>query len=277
MSTWLIVSNVATLLTAVAALFTALETRRQRVTSYKPDFVIDSSGFCMQWMEQDERIPLTFSSRGSEFDDSEGLSNGPKWQLHLDCYNVGQGAARKVEVTWDFDVVKFASEISNLGGNPPFRIWDNDGVIEIEPVGVDIGRKIHLTHQQFNDRHSHVLPTSIDASPKKIPIPWAYLEVFAAYIFAIDEVKYAEGSEDPQVLDVDEPPPLTMEIEYLDIVGESHVQSYTVQPDIVRLSPRPDDGTSKEAVSAELRVLGGNEDLSDLPSKRAWEEFTSRL
>src|SRR5580692_10591429 len=80
------VSSLATFCTMFLVGYTVLEMTRQRKTAYRPDIILHSPGFYIDWSEKDGRISaLTFSNEETE--GNQAASTSISRSVSVDAFN----------------------------------------------------------------------------------------------------------------------------------------------------------------------------------------------
>lgn len=211
MDQWIpLVSGLAAVITALVTLFTVLEMRKQRISSYLPDLFFPNT-----------RLYVYRDGSGSFFCSSEeGLSDSSQRnEVYLEILNIGLGAAREIVLEWDCDIDAFVNLIGQL---------DVDGISKIEHQNgiLTIGNKINFIFNQARREITHVVPMPIEPKPRRVRIPGFYLELYSLYIFHAFFEKEEEG-----FVSIEDPPPLKLSLTYKDIGNNLHKLSLDVKPD----------------------------------------------
>jgi hypothetical protein len=114
--------NFATFITAIASLGTIIEMRNSRISSEKPDIILENcnqNGFM--------NIQFNFKDNKSSWkltNEQYNIQTGKYDTLPFSAfrfYNVGLGVARNVKVSYQFDLEKFIKYLSTIKGNDSIR------------------------------------------------------------------------------------------------------------------------------------------------------------
>lgn len=223
MPTWiLIASNIAAFITALAALFTVLEMRRQRKSSYLPDFAFEPKNFSLYKSESNSNIPLSY------FDKSKKTAiNNSLERVNLRCFNVGFGTAKEVSLSWEFDVLEFANLITKTDSEIDIKVWKEKFGVEIESEKLKI-KKMHMDGQLSQKIH-HVMPVSISDQPLSVLIPPMYMDLYSIYIYSNIKRMQSE-TEESKISSYEEPPVLKLSMSFNDIEGKTHNQKFEFTP-----------------------------------------------
>jgi len=211
-------SSVGGLVTAVTALLTIVEMRRQRESSYKPEIVVippelrfePSTGF----------PPLL--CRRKDTPSSEPLSGVA---ASVDCVNVGAGAARDILASWEFDHQLAAADLSPFLSNRGFSVWldNNNTRIDFEENG-------QTRTTSFTDLHAttgvpFLLPAQSPETIFRVPLPPDYLLLMRMGIYSVPGHPSNDG---PQV-SLPRPPLLTLYLAYTDVGGARRRRVFKLQ------------------------------------------------
>jgi hypothetical protein len=210
MDQWIpLVSGLAAVITALATLFTVLEMRKQRISSYLPDLFFPIT-----------RLYVYRDGSGSFFCSSEeGLSDSSQRnEVYLEILNIGLGAAREIVLEWDCDIDAFVDLIGQLDVDGISKIEHNKGVLKI-------GNEINFVFNQARREITHVVPMPIEPKPRRVRIPRFYLELYSLYIY------HAFFKEEEGLSRIEDPPPLQLSLTYKDIGNKRHELSLNMKAD----------------------------------------------
>lgn len=249
------ISSIAGLVTAVAALFTVLEMRRQRIGSHKPEFSLPSISYYAYSKDGTVRPPFVWSRvelSKSQLTEADLLDE----VIAVDCFNIGVASAKDVRAYWEYDVHAFVAKIARLDPEHEFEysigertLHSNLGRLYIQ----DLEEPIHL---------HHIVAAASNHNSTSIPVPPAYLELLSSHAFLSGQSlsKAIESGTDHKnaVPKFSEVPALVLTIKYEDIGGLAHTRKFEVNPRVVRVSTR-DAGSSLEVIAGhfDVRELGG--------------------
>jgi hypothetical protein len=296
-------ASLTALVTAVAAFLTVLEMRRQRITLYRPDLAVLSAPLFV--------YAGTYSNLGNgvhcsprRYDlPADAPKALPSASLHLDCFNLGLGAAKDVQVKWSFDIAEIARILDRLAKPHGMSVEcrSNSLVLldaEHEPrVGI-------WTRGLPMQTLPYVLPVQVHADPQHIEVPFEYIKGVALYAsYYVEPYRSLEPVQSPLPPPSSTPPsgdaaivrllesgpihmhpqldgslryfpPATASLSYRDIGGNAHVRTFYIAPtfsDIQQL-PRQADHI-QEMGGGELRVTTHKPARTKkTPSPRRWVE-----
>lgn len=217
-------SSIAGLLTAVAALLTILEMRRQRASGFRPDLLLDDAD--LQFVDQGAPIPVAIRR------DAPVRSIHPLGApVYLDCLNVGVGPAKRVGGRWAVDLPHFVELITGLGSPNVLSLSiEEDRALTVTPVG---GRPtIHSLTNQIKVDLPFLLPASVKADPYHLPLPPFYLEILGllVHIVSTGESERALRAAFNQV------PPLFLAIDFRDLEENVHSICFRLTTRFVMIS-----------------------------------------
>lgn len=225
--------NIATLVTAAAALFVILEMRWQRQSGYKPDLLVTGFAFNLKELE------LGVFSDGTE-EIADAMLH-PKY-FRSECANVGVGYAKSIQLFWQYDALAFIARIAHLDPKIGAAIQLDSGMLQIE-------KPMRVTHMVSNQNHaaiSFIAPGSTIAIPR---IPNAYIDLLQIYMSTmISAVSDGSGVYD---LEFEE---LSLTIDYLDIGSQRRQQRFVFRPQIHSLTGRAPEKKHRAEVRGNFEV-----------------------
>lgn len=240
-----LVSSVAALVTAVAALVAILEMRRQRISSYKPELVLLPPKLRF---EPSQDFPPLLCRRT----DTLASENKPPRPVCVDCINVGVGAARDLLATWDFDHELAVAEISPFATHRGYSIW-----LDSSNTRVDLEEDGHTRMTSFTDNKAtagapYLLPVQGAENVFEIPIPPDYLLFMRLGIYCVPGHPSNEG---PRI-SLPHLPPLTLRLGYTDVGGARRCRIFGIdfRFSLLRSSSEPDARSSLEEAEATATV-----------------------
>lgn len=227
------VASLATLVTMVLVAFTLLEMAKQRKTTYRPDIVLTTSGYFIYAEHQDHALSdLHFSNE--EVDDNTVQIERRLNDVYLDGFNIGLGAAKLVDVAWEFQVDHLVQKLNeDVASGFQFVFNHNDvftdGYLSYTlPKGIS---GIMVLKHDMHRTYDHLLPIHVKAEPTKIRMPFTYLLITAARLYStmVDKTEWeAEAF-----------PVLRVKITYADIGNNMHKKSFSVRPSLVSWQTPP--------------------------------------
>ena len=115
----LIGSSVATWITAVIILFTLREMARQRRDAIKPEIVpVRQSVFAQKDPNITFDAPIFWLSDLME--EYEKTKNYGRYSVKL--FNLGNGAAKNIKISWSFSVEEFTAHVNSLSPEGKYRV-----------------------------------------------------------------------------------------------------------------------------------------------------------
>jgi len=211
-----------TFLTAIIALLTINEMRRQRIHSYFPDIHISNFSFHVyQAEEQDE-----FSSVYLHFfkdKQSEGSTISGYNELKTGISNIGFGVAKNVRPEWNFNFDHAERTLCN-DKSVKWERTENTILIDFDPL--DLKWAFDIDEEHLTSSYNFILPYSNETRETEITIPNYYINLYWLYManqLNVNEVKYIE----------DHFPPLELNIKYTDIHSNEQQKKFTLSLEFV--------------------------------------------
>jgi hypothetical protein len=220
------IASVAALITAVIVFFTLREMILQRQLSYKPDLVCKPSFFSCSANIQETltnweiSVNSRFQTRPDKIDDQKNLRHPS-----IEIFNIGLGAAKNIEVIWQFDYKKAIEFTKKASMTLGFKVFIEDEILAIK--GSNFGTYINIK-ASLSNALDYVLPVSIAYKPATIMVPSPFFDLLALnYIFQhykgpLEKVKY----ELPGF------PQLIMLLKYFDVGGNCHTRTFRTDPKV---------------------------------------------
>lgn len=232
-----IIISFFTFLAALAAWRSVGEMQKQRKSSLKPDLAFPEIHFFLYWFNPSRGVPLYWSKK--EIDNpNKNVNTYPStksyFNVELQCYNIGFGVAKKVEITWDFNIEKFVNLIDSL----------NDEIFEIGPTGEN---KLKIYSSKFDYlsiinkkdfesvSSSYSIPTQVMEEPNLFKVPIEYVELYSIYTYLLVEEVSEESFE------VESVPDLTVFVNYIDIENDSYDKEFKLTPSMPTIWGRPEN------------------------------------
>ncbi len=223
----------ASLLTAMAALLTILEMRRQRVISYKPQLTLAPPRL---HFERSSAAP-GFLPVACRRDDVSPDTSRPGHPL-VDCVNVGLGGARDLVATWSFDPQALVAAASPFLSSTAYTVsLDSAGFVVNFEENHEL-QSTHFLHAQSHAETRLLLPLQSSqsyCSMFSIAIPPVYLDVIALAVHALALTRSPDQTDWPEF------PPLRLSIAYKDIGGDRHEARFDFSFEFFTLSCTTDD------------------------------------
>ena len=212
-----LVTAIAALMSAIAALFVVLQNKQQRTSSYRPELVLVRTA--MTFRRASQGGPDWF--RTSNEDDDRTISTT------VPLVNIGLGAARNVTISWDFPIEELVSSVNQLAQRAQatwyYQLKGNGSTLSARPSGIVV-----FWHKSA-DKIDYVLPASIQLDlSQEVQIPIPYVHLIANY--------YALGIKADSTKGLDDPPVLKCHIEYSDIGGKEHKMDAEIVLEIIMFS-----------------------------------------
>jgi hypothetical protein len=223
-----LLSSVATILTAAVLFFTLRETQKQTRRAFKPDIVLSRSLFYVFWRKFGKSyLPICWTN--SSLKGSSDKIADPNSLIHLEGYNIGVGAAKSIDLKWDYDIMSFVHTIKVFDKGKIFSFIDpmhsrrhSFQRFSIKSVGYELFINPDLDMKRFLD---YSLPSNIKTAPIQIYFPQSFITLSSIliYLFAVNYKKRNINNKFPVSL-----PTLKLLMSYKDIANNIHTKEFDV-------------------------------------------------
>jgi hypothetical protein len=215
------VTSIATLLTAVAALLTILEMRRQRTEGYRPVIVVDDQMVTLYRAVGggSTRRAILLQPSGKAPVDASFSS-----EIRFSARNVGAGAALEVQARWEFDAMAFAAIIAKCDPEIGRGISVERDFVRYEAPG----NQAMWMSRRVQEHRLGTLSPAVDKHAV-LPFPFAYSFLASAYFEAL----FLQGLDTSFQWEL---PTLTLVVSLKDRAGSSHSANYRVSLELFSLS-----------------------------------------
>lgn len=169
-----VVSSISTALAVIVAVYTILEVKRQRESTFKPELIIEEKYFTFA---HDKNYSFYYHDNPNH-----RLEDSIFFNFYLCCYNVGFASAKKIECEFSFDFDKYSKEIYknlktlNLEHEIIFKKHKNESVSFESKNEKFLSGSFTLVNG-FKSYLNFVLPVSINNDNSRIYIPHSILLV----------------------------------------------------------------------------------------------------
>jgi uncharacterized membrane protein len=233
-----LINPVIGILTLIITIIIALElkkiedqnTEKNISASYQPQIVVEEGPFQVYSNQSGEiSKPVEFNREYKKpiyISDLHGVNRFP-----LEIYNIGLGAAKDVEFTFDFDVPSVINFIDMFGEG-----LVKDELIDVKYSMAKRGQRLDIKyphaessglyvipHEKHVIRATHILSTNVSQKAYDLPIPHIFLELYSIFLHTVG-VKLKTGLS----FDTGDYPPLTLKINYSDIGGRKFSNSFQI-------------------------------------------------
>lgn len=230
--TWEIWIALASSLAATAAVAVAILTLRemisQRRTVYRPELILAREYLAATRGDDNE---LRWQRDGSQSPGSIFPS--------VPLFNIGLGAARDVELIWDFDRQSFRNILKDVSSGR-IVIKHDDG--PLVGILIDDEHRITFNSKDFERHLSYVLPAGISSEPNFLNVPIEY----ATYLELLPQA-YSMASATNGIQHWHSVPPLEATIRYRDIGDNLHQRRLRVEFQLCTMRFDKDEGSFFEA------------------------------
>lgn len=199
-----------TLLTAIIALLTINEMRKQRVHSYFPDINLADFSFYVYKADFSDEIKsiylYSFKQRKEENSKIDGFN-----ELKTGINNIGFGVAKNVRWSWDFNIEK-AQEIIIKDENV---VWgNNDDFITIDSISQNIEWAFNIDEDNIGGKFNFILPYGNENKENEIVIPDYFIYLY--WLYMVNQISNVNEHNIPKSIE-DNFPLLKLNVKYTDI------------------------------------------------------------
>lgn len=220
-----IFSAIVTFTTALIALLTVREIKKQREHSYHPDINISNFDFYVYKyddelnildLEEEKNYYLFYSKDRLQEDYPITGYN----ELKIGFNNIGFGVAKDIKYEWgfDFDIALKLLQNSDKQLNFSFENDDDDLNIVYPPLNIDWFYTLY--EENIGDDINFILPYSIENRIIEATIPKYFLDLYWLFM--------AKGIMPDSIKINSDFPPLNLKIEYTNIHGKQISKKFTL-------------------------------------------------
>jgi len=216
-------ASVGACLSAIATLLTVRQMAMQREASYRPELAFSRTFF------EAGPDPLRGGVLPEKWMNKKPGSEAPMPLdvLSVPLRNVGLGTAKEIAISWSFPIDETIERVNQSAQRtltPAYFSSDEWGVsIKSE----SLGNGTSMWRNQKKDSVDFVLPASVEKDPVDVKLPHAYVQLCSAALYFASKDK-----DDKRSFDV---PPLTANIEYVDIGNRKHCAIFEFQLNVVAI------------------------------------------
>lgn len=230
-------ASLAACFAAMATFRTANEMKKQREMMSRPEIIPFSSinfktGYMKNSVEKRSMENIIINIEWLElpsYSEGEPYKMKRAKKIDIPIVNIGSGAAKNVEIGWEFEIERVIEEANQLASdvyNTEYRYFELDDnwlkmniKKENTPFFIEKYVKKHGKTKKIN----YILPVSIDPMPITMKIPSVYCKLVNAILFF-------SFKKDPKI--EPELPKITLSIKYTDIGGGKHEAKYVYSTSI---------------------------------------------
>ena len=217
-----LLGQIATWITVLIIFLTLIEMEKQRKASQKPELII-TNAFIMGYPDESNNLYIASHWSNKEVKkDINKLYENP----NVTIFNIGAGAAKEINFSWNFDIQKTVNSIQDycLRNSIPVVINIQKKFLEIAIEGVFDG--INL---DSNFEYAYLMPASVITQGLNSEIPIYLLKLISFLIF-ISMQKHGFEFGDFEI------PSIFCELSYTDIGGVRYKKKFDVTFNPTQLS-----------------------------------------
>lgn len=226
-----------TLLTAIIALLTINEMRKQRVHSYFPDINMADFTFYVYKADFNEHINsiylYSYKQKREENSKIDGFN-----ELKIGINNIGFGVAKNVRWQWNFEIEK-AQKI--LTKNKTIIWGTNEEFITIDSKPLNIEWGFDIIEDNIGGNFNFILPYGNENRETEIVIPEYFINLYWLYM-----TTQITSKEIPKSIK-DDFPQLELNVKYTDIHSNELEKTFYLELKFDMLSP-PQKSTNQLAI-----------------------------
>jgi hypothetical protein len=237
-------TGMSTLITTVLIYFTLDEMKQQRISTYKPVIVLKDTLFKVKWNDN-QRLPYEFSIENMKDSNSK---NKQTWS-YLEAYNIGFGAAQKIQIVYNYDFKKILDRIVQLGEKSQITIHDSNSFVHISSQSDGWGFNLDKMNKEKID---YLLPVNINQNSTKIQLSRAFCEAFFIYLHLLSDALDSSIDWMAEIKDFNK---LRLEITYQDMGSEAYKKDYEIEVCIMLIN-KDAHGLKEVSLSIITREIG---------------------
>ena len=216
---WVAVGSIASVLVALVTYGTILEIKKQREQSYMPELIIDNGKKFNLYTTEDIQFMYWHENKVKEIKE---ITTTFVYDFTLDCFNIGRGTAKYINVRYEIDFNKMKSAIENTGrvSIDKIGIDENNNTSfngkfgDTRPLGFGSINDLHLEYIFIHDRNEDAF---------KISLPKIYLSLFDAFILS----EVYSGNEH-WMENISKFPAIKLKMSYKDIANKVYPKEFTI-------------------------------------------------
>lgn len=214
-----LLSSIGVLLTALVALATLLELKRQRKASYRPEIGLSTERYILVINELDKGL------FNIVWRDSENIEDSHPF---LNIVNIGLGLAKNIKISWDYDVEKHIEIINKLKKDIELDIdvYIEDGLLKIK--GKE--KQYFISLDEADSELGYIVNNKDGNGGRQLFIPHIIMKVLPLLTWVYQKT-YKEDIIFNSKLDS-----IEIRIDYKDIGGGRHQYKYDLKINICQYS-----------------------------------------
>lgn len=243
-------TSLAALLTAYASLRAVKEMKIQRASSYMPEPMFTKTYFYTYWGNPKKGLPIYWSPDTLDkppFKVDEYRSSRSYFDVQFECFNVGMGVAKNVEILWSFELEKFIEVLKKLDKQEIFRITiGEDGFVTIFSKKLDYLTTLRIEEKTLLE-FKFILPFGVSDTLTLARVPTSYTELYSIFLYL-----FIDESTDKSSVGIDEIPSLKGVITYNDIENDKYKASFSAKFQFSSLFGKTDEQDWSKATRIEV-------------------------
>lgn len=222
-----IIAGIGAFASAVAALFTIQQVKKQREASYQPDIYFGFNGSKTAIIKKLAGIV----TKELSFEMLEGHNTFEIHSILHSIENIGLGTAKDIKIVWDFDFKKAFNTIleTQANGNPKIRVEMERGNTLVIRTQNKTMFYVWSEKENLITEYDFVLPRRDEKFVMSPSIPIEIVKYFTAYCMLkynllLSDEKYADLFHE----EFETFPPLKVHVVYKDIGNKTYAKNFRV-------------------------------------------------
>lgn len=216
-------ASIGACLSALATFLTVRQIAMQREASYRPE--LSFSRILFEAGPNPLRggaLPEKWVNKKSGSEPAMLLED-----LSVPLRNVGLGTAKEVAISWSFPIDETIERVNQSAQRTLTPAYFSNDEWGVSIKSESLGNGTSMWRNQKKVSVDYVLPASIEKEPVDVKLPHAYVQLCSAELYFSQKDKDVNGSYNL--------PPLTANIEYIDIGNRKHCAIFEFKLNIVMI------------------------------------------
>lgn len=196
---------IATVLAALATLYTVLLIQQQNRAAYRPVLKISSKYFWGVPSMSSIKAPVFWSDKENQCEIDQGVVHN----FSLEIFNIGFASARDVVIEWHIPLSEIAHMINGIIESEYYIESDYSG-FKLLKNGKAIEETCVIPEKKFEI--DFIIPCKDSKDPSHIPLPYGYRKIIGLWIY----YSYVNSQKIPECKEIE------MSLDWKDISGKKH-------------------------------------------------------
>ncbi|WP_163401514.1 hypothetical protein [Flavobacterium fluviatile] len=188
-----IFAGIGTFLSALVALYTLFEVKKQRKSTYKPELFLDSFYFDLVtnpfFVKKEKMMHFKNRDKGEKANKKK-KENKSHIYVKYKLENLGFGFGKLIECKWEFDYNKAIKELKKIA--PEEIIWDK--ILEYTSIQRNDGFYDSFNYKDLEvQKIDFIAPHNINNEEKKETFPHSIIKIYVYYLIFKYELDVIEA------------------------------------------------------------------------------------